>query len=133
MDLPIMGSPNLRAMNIDFPIPSAVNRETTLRIEGMTCASCSSRVEKALLKVPGVATASVNLATERATVQARPDVAASVLQAAVKKAGYEASALPDPAQRAPVETPTPWWPVAVSVALTLPTAPIRRKLALSAG
>jgi len=120
MDLPIMGSPNLRAMNIDFPIPSAVNRETTLRIEGMTCASCSSRVEKALLKVPGVATASVNLATERATVQARPDVAASVLQAAVKKAGYEASALPDPAQRAPVETPTPWWPVAVSVALTLP-------------
>ncbi|MEO6743281.1 MAG: heavy metal translocating P-type ATPase [Caldimonas sp.] len=107
-------------MNIASPIPSAANRETTLRIEGMTCASCSSRVEKALLKVPGVIAASVNLATERATVQARADVAATVLQAAVKKAGYEASALPDPTQRAPAETPTPWWSVAVSVAFTLP-------------
>ena len=41
-----------------------------LPIEGMTCASCVARVEKALLKVPGVTGAAVNLATETATVQA---------------------------------------------------------------
>ena len=41
-----------------------------LQVEGMTCASCVARVEKALLKVPGVTQASVNLATEKATVTA---------------------------------------------------------------
>ena len=40
-----------------------------LGIEGMTCASCSTRVERALQKVPGVTQASVNLATESARVQ----------------------------------------------------------------
>src|SRR5678815_3288511 len=44
--------------------------ETTLGIEGMTCASCVARVEKALRKVPGVSAATVNLATEKATVRA---------------------------------------------------------------
>ena len=44
------------------------SQQVSLDIEGMTCASCVNRVEKALLKVPGVETASVNLATERATV-----------------------------------------------------------------
>ena len=39
-----------------------------LPIEGMTCASCVARVEKALKAVPGVASAEVNLATETATV-----------------------------------------------------------------
>ena len=43
--------------------------DVLLEIEGMTCASCAGRVEKALMKVPGVLTASVNLATERATVR----------------------------------------------------------------
>ena len=38
----------------------------TLKIEGMTCASCVARVEKSLLKVPGVEAASINLATEKA-------------------------------------------------------------------
>ena len=37
-------------------------------IDGMTCASCVGRVEKAIAAVPGVQTANVNLATERATV-----------------------------------------------------------------
>jgi copper chaperone CopZ len=44
-----------------------------LEIGGMTCASCASRVEKALAKVPGVSRASVNLATEKATVETRPE------------------------------------------------------------
>src|SRR5690606_21595174 len=59
-----------------------------LAIEGMTCASCSARVERALAAVPGVSSAAVNLATERATVQgvARPDA----LLAAVDRAGYDA-------------------------------------------
>ena len=102
-------------MNAPSGAPSTPVRETTLRIEGMTCASCSGRVEKALLKVPGVVSAAVNLATEHATVQASSDVPTSTLQAAVEKAGYAASALPDPAQRAVAESPTPWWPVAASV------------------
>ena len=59
-----------------------------LLIEGMTCASCVNRVEKALKAVPGVLDASVNLATEKATVRyAGGDPAA--LEGAVRKAGYE--------------------------------------------
>jgi Cu+-exporting ATPase len=60
-----------------------------LRVEGMTCASCVARVEKALRKVPGVEEASVNLATETATIQADPSVTEAAL-AAIRKAGYEA-------------------------------------------
>ncbi|MBX9455551.1 MAG: heavy metal translocating P-type ATPase [Rhizobium sp.] len=59
-----------------------------LHIEGMTCASCVSRVEKALSAVPGVLQANVNLATERATIRfTGGDV--SALEGAVRKAGYE--------------------------------------------
>jgi len=62
-----------------------------LDIDGMTCASCVSRVEKALAKVPGVTRASVNLATERATVDASAGVSAAQLADAVKQAGYGAT------------------------------------------
>ncbi len=62
-----------------------------LKIEGMTCASCVARVERALLKVPGVESATVNLATETATVVAAGDVREAAI-AAIHKAGYEASA-----------------------------------------
>ncbi|QHA87854.1 heavy metal translocating P-type ATPase [Serratia rhizosphaerae] len=57
-------------------------------VVGMTCASCVGRVERALKAVPGVADASVNLATERAfvTFSGAPDVAAAVK--AVNDAGY---------------------------------------------
>ncbi len=48
---------------------------TTLALEGMTCASCALRIEKGLKKVPGVAEASVNLATERASVRFDPATA----------------------------------------------------------
>jgi P-type Cu+ transporter len=69
-----------------------------LAIDGMTCASCVARVEKALNQVGGVASASVNLATEKAAVQVAPEMrdAASLLaalQVAVKKAGYSARAV----------------------------------------
>ncbi|MEM5384300.1 heavy metal translocating P-type ATPase [Paraburkholderia phymatum] len=64
-----------------------------LDIRGMTCASCALRVEKALAKVPGVSGASVNLATEKASVEADASVAVDTLIAAVRKAGYDAQAL----------------------------------------
>ncbi|MDQ0627038.1 Cu+-exporting ATPase [Paraburkholderia graminis] len=73
-----------------------------LEIGGMTCASCAMRVEKALAKVPGVAGASVNLATETASVNLMSDAAtgaavtADALIAAVKKAGYEAALVAPP-------------------------------------
>ncbi|AOI61321.1 copper-transporting ATPase [Burkholderia diffusa] len=67
-----------------------------LDIDGMTCASCVSRVEKALAKVPGVTRASVNLATERATIDAAPDVSASQLADAVRQAGYGATPVAAP-------------------------------------
>ncbi|WP_312480507.1 heavy metal translocating P-type ATPase [Stutzerimonas nitrititolerans] len=67
-----------------------------LAIEGMTCASCVGRVERALKAVPGVAEATVNLATERARV--RGVVAVEDLLAAVGKVGYEARAVVSAAQ-----------------------------------
>ncbi len=61
-----------------------------LAITGMTCAACVSRVEKVLSRVPGVAEASVNLATERAHVSgSHPDLGALIR--AVEKAGYGAA------------------------------------------
>ncbi len=59
-----------------------------LAIDGMTCASCVGRVERALRAVPGVTGASVNLATERATVKGSADTA--TLIAAVAEVGYAA-------------------------------------------
>lgn len=64
-----------------------------LSVTGMTCASCVGRVEKALKAVPGVSNATVNLATERASVTATGGVPASALIQAVAKAGYEARPL----------------------------------------
>jgi Cu+-exporting ATPase len=62
-----------------------------LRIIGMSCASCVRKVEEALSRVPGVLGASVNLATERATVEYLPGaVDPAKLKRAVRNAGYEA-------------------------------------------
>ncbi|MDB5530644.1 MAG: copper-translocating P-type ATPase [Devosia sp.] len=63
-------------------------RPVSIDIEGMTCASCVSRVEKALLKVPSVTSASVNLATERATVRLADTSNVDALLKAIEKAGY---------------------------------------------
>ena len=100
-----------------------------LQVTGMTCASCVMRVEKALLKVPGVTGAAVNLATEVATVTAASSVPLSLLEQAVEKAGYAAHAADgDEPRTQPVAAS--WWPVAVSAALTLPlVAPMLLQLA----
>lgn len=67
---------------------------STLAVEGMTCASCVRRVEKTLLRVPGVLEATVNLATERAAVTYFPDSAdPAQLIAAIVAAGYGAHAI----------------------------------------
>jgi Cu+-exporting ATPase len=63
--------------------------DLSFKVEGMTCASCVARVEKALKAVPGVTGASVNLATEKATVHASPTLDFAALSAAVEKAGYD--------------------------------------------
>ena len=65
----------------------------TLRVDGMTCAACSTRVERKLSKLPGVRTASVNLATHLATVVADPAVGDGDLEKCVVDAGYGAEAV----------------------------------------
>ncbi|WP_321879758.1 heavy metal translocating P-type ATPase [Burkholderia cepacia] len=90
------------------PTSPAAPASIELDIDGMTCASCVSRVEKALAKVPGVTRASVNLATERATVDVTADVSAARLAEAVKQAGYSATpvagaAIPLAASPAPAD------------------------------
>ena len=103
-----------------FSVPT---ESITLDISGMTCASCSSRVEKALAKVPGVIEASVNLATEQASVKRVQGTSAAALIAAVERAGYGAR-LPAPSGAAPatVRRLPDWWPVALAIGLSLPLA-----------
>jgi Cu+-exporting ATPase len=72
------------------PKLSAAAAEHRLPIEGMTCASCVARVEKALKAVPGVQSAEVNLATESALVRSAAGIGFEALRAAVEKAGYAA-------------------------------------------
>lgn len=67
-----------------------------LSISGMTCASCVGRVERALSRQPGVLAVSVNLATERARVQAVTGIDAQALLNAVSAAGYSASPVDKP-------------------------------------
>ena len=90
-------SPDTTPGTLPDPAGSAVDRrrntETcTLDIGGMTCASCVGRIEKALLKLDGVADARVNLATEVASITYDPDlVQLDDLTGAVVKAGYSAT------------------------------------------
>ena len=64
-------------------------RKSIFPVVGMTCASCVARVEKALSEVPGVVSASVNLASEKATVEYVEGTELAALRRAVKDAGYE--------------------------------------------
>ncbi len=120
---------------MDLSATIAAKAEHDLAIRGMTCASCVGRVERALAKVPGVLSAQVNLATERAHVVAAPGIGVGALREAVEAAGYEADALdlrqPAPARKA-AQTLPDWWRVAVSAALTLPLLVPMAGLALGA-
>lgn len=80
-----MGSP---VSSVDQP--SAVVRSIELSIGGMTCAACAARVERKLNKLDGVH-ASVNYATEKATVAASAQVGVRELIAQVEHAGYRAA------------------------------------------
>ena len=114
-------------------LPTNKNQDALdISIQGMTCASCVLRVEKALKAVPGVSAATVNLATERAHIDwatelSDPkDVSLKVL-AAVHKAGYEASVLEQhaapssaEADARALETNALLRALWVSLALTLP-------------
>jgi Cu+-exporting ATPase len=68
----------------------SVKNRIDLGVQGMTCASCVARVERVLKKQPGVLDATVNLATEKASIQFSPDtVSVQRLKAAIADAGYE--------------------------------------------
>ncbi|QYF95610.1 heavy metal translocating P-type ATPase [Massilia sp. PAMC28688] len=98
---------------------SDIPPETSLQVGGMSCASCAGRVEKALRAVPGVADATVNLATERATVLSQGRALdPGALIAAVEKAGYTAHAQHE---AAPARGGIPEaWQIAIAALLTLP-------------
>ena len=68
------------------PVFAPAQSEVKLDLEGMTCASCASRIEKRLNKLDGVE-ATVNFATEQATVHHAPDVSIEQLVSAVELAG----------------------------------------------
>jgi Cu+-exporting ATPase len=99
------------------------NLSIDIGIGEMTCASCVARVEKALKKIPGVHSVSVNLATESARVEVEStDQIEARLRRAVRDAGY----LPLPANAAiDASEPSPWagfMPVALGLALSAPLA-----------
>ncbi len=102
---------------------SVGTRTVELQIDGMTCASCVGRVERALLRVPGVVGADVNLATESASVRLGAVLDTAKLLAAVEQAGYAArprgstAAAADAAQARGLPD---WWAIAVSAVFTLP-------------
>ena len=78
---------------VGYEVPQA---SVELSVQGMTCASCVGRVEKSLRAVKGVKEATVNLATERATV--RGTAGADDLITAIEKIGYEASLVDNQSQ-----------------------------------
>jgi len=88
--------------------PSRMESHAVLAVEGMTCASCAIRIEKGLKKIPGVKDASVNLATEQATVTYNPSQAGLVqIVQKVDAVGYKAIPLTTPgSEPMPVEAET---------------------------
>ena len=118
--------PKALAQRLSIAGFTAPTETTQLAISGMTCASCVGRVERVLAKVPGVQEATVNLASESATVR---HFAVSGLPerlaAAVKTAGYEAhtaneTSRDDLAAQREAEHIKLWHAVLLAAALTLP-------------
>ncbi|MGE5495950.1 MAG: heavy metal translocating P-type ATPase [Burkholderiales bacterium] len=103
------------------------NSHVTIPIGGMTCAACAQRVEKAIQKLPGVASASVNFATEKATVDYDPhQVRLSAIKEAIGKAGYKAleiskaDAVDEDRARKQKEIRTMWIKFIVAAVFSLP-------------
>lgn len=87
----------LTAVPSALPAATSDDESIQLLIDGMSCASCVSRVQKALQSVPGVAQARVNLAERTALITGR--ASASELVSAVEQAGYGAEAIEDDRER----------------------------------
>ena len=103
------------------------SQNVTIPIGGMTCAACAQRVEKAIKKLEGVESASVNFATEKATVAYHPEkIRLSAIREAVTKAGYtvleikKADAADEDRARKQQEIRTLWTKFIVSAAFSLP-------------
>ena len=105
-----------------YEVPEA---RIDLAVEGMTCASCVTRVEKAALSVPGVESAAANLATESLSVTGTgdPGELAQAVGAAVSRAGYAArpaAQAEDPQARREAETAALRRDMVIAAVLTLP-------------
>lgn len=103
------------------------SKEVTIPIAGMTCASCSKAVERALGKLAGVESVNVNLATEKALVKYNPEkVRLSEIKQAINKAGYQAleiknkSAVDEDKLRKEKEIRTLWTKFIVSAIFSIP-------------
>ncbi|MBS7700377.1 MULTISPECIES: heavy metal translocating P-type ATPase [unclassified Chelatococcus] len=90
-------------MNAPVRVAETTNAAISLPIEGMTCASCVGRVEKALRAVPGVSGAVVNLATENASITTKGPIDPATLVKAVVEAGYKVAASFSPQTAASLE------------------------------
>ncbi|RON41849.1 copper-translocating P-type ATPase [Pseudomonas frederiksbergensis] len=101
---------------------SVPQQSLELSIDGMTCASCVGRVERALNKVPGVKSVSVNLANERAHLELLGHVDPQTLIAAVTKAGYSASVfeIEHPTDHQHIRLKRERWILLAVIALALP-------------
>ncbi|ARD10315.1 MULTISPECIES: heavy metal translocating P-type ATPase [Pseudomonas syringae group genomosp. 2] len=94
-----------------------------LPISGMTCASCAGRVERALAKVPGVNSVTVNLANERAHVDTAAQTDPQTLIDAVSRAGYSATLVEDrhaEADQKARHLHNERWALLLAIALALP-------------
>ena len=86
---PAQAAPTALLQAVERAGYGTITDQIDIPVTGMTCASCVNRVEKALRKVPGVLDASVNLASEQASVSYLPTAAGwTELKAAIENAGY---------------------------------------------
>ena len=101
--------------------PADADRHFTIGVTGMTCAACAGRIERVLKRVPGVAAANVNLATETAQVDGDARVTSGTIEAAIAKAGYgtrpvDHSGAPEDQGKLKQE----WIAILIGAVLTLP-------------